>query len=254
MSGSSAKGTGNENGPAGATAPNGPEPLQPRRGRMKTVVTAPAAHAIGSTKQLQAQAVQAFTEFLQLARRTVEQAWECGRLLTELKEVMEHGAWLPWLEKNKISQRTAHRLMQLHLEYQISQLGEFGSVDAALKAIPKPQKEEEPESDEPKPLTAHEKWLLERDDLVKENRELKVELQDVTRKADELKEAADHLESELKVDEGYARGRDVLEERQEKIRQLNHRIHDLQEENGSLLRENKHLKRQLKQRNRAIAV
>ena len=41
---------------------------------MKTVVTAPAAPAIGSTKQLQAQAVLAFREFLQLARRTVEQA------------------------------------------------------------------------------------------------------------------------------------------------------------------------------------
>ena len=35
----------NENGPAGATAPNGPEPLQPRRGRMKTVVTAPGARS-----------------------------------------------------------------------------------------------------------------------------------------------------------------------------------------------------------------
>ena len=57
---------------AAAQAPNGPEPLQPRRGRMKTVVTAPAAQAIGSTKQLQAQAVLAFTEFRQLARRTVE--------------------------------------------------------------------------------------------------------------------------------------------------------------------------------------
>ena len=220
---------------------------------MKTVVTAPAAQAIGSTKQLQAQAVLAFTEFRQFARRTVEQAWECGRLLTELKEVMEHGAWLPWLEKNEISWNIAKRLMRLHREYQIVQVALFDSVDAALKVIPKPQKEEE-ESDKPRPLTAHGKWLVERDELVKENHQLKEELQETTRKTDELKEAADHLESELKVDEGYARGRDVLEERQEKIRQLRHRIHDLEQENGSLLRENQALKMKLRKRDRQLAV
>ena len=37
---------------------------------------------------------------------------------------------------------------------------------------------------------------------MKENHQLKEELQETTRKTDELKEAADHLESELKVDEG----------------------------------------------------
>ena len=100
---------------------------------MKTVVTAPAAQAIGSTKQLQAQAVLAFTEFRQLARRTVEQAWECGRLLTELKEVMEHGAWLPWLEANEISKSMAYRLIELYQGYETSQLGNFDSVAAALK-------------------------------------------------------------------------------------------------------------------------
>ena len=55
---------------------------------------------------------------------------------------MEHGAWLPWLEKNEISWDIAKRLMRLHREYQIVQVALFDSVDAALKAIPKPQKEE----------------------------------------------------------------------------------------------------------------
>ena len=138
---------------------------------MKTVVTTPAAQAIGSTKQLQAQAVLAFTEFHQLARRTVEQAWECGRLLTELKETMEHGTWLPWLEENDISRRTASHFMRLHHAYpQMGKLGVFGSVDAALKALPKPSNPEG-DANEPKPLTAQEKWLVERDDLVKENPE-----------------------------------------------------------------------------------
>ena len=150
---------------------------------------------------------------------------------------MEHGAWIPWLEENEIPRRTASHFMRLHREYQMGKLVPFDSVDAALKAIPKPQKEEE-ESDEPRPLTAHEKWLLERDELVKENRQLKVEIQDASNIAAEKQQLVEHLESELKVDEGFARGRDVLEERQEKIRQLNHRIYDLQKENRSLLNEN----------------
>ena len=166
---------------------------------------------------------------------------------------MEHGAWLPWLEENDISQRTAHRLMHLHYEYQISQLGEFGSVAAALKAIPKPSSPQG-DTDEPKPLTAQEKWLVERDDLVKENWELKVELQDADQQATEKNQLVDHYESELKVSKGFAKGRDMLEGRQEEIRTLRHRIYELEEENGSLLRENQHLKRQLRKRNRATAV
>ena len=197
---------------------------------MKTVVTAPAAQAIGSTKQLQAQAVLAFTEFRQLARRTVEQAWECGRLLTELKEVMEHGAWLPWLEENEIPRRTASHFMRLHHAYQMGKLDRFGSVDAALKALPPATPKALPAGRGEPGLTVHEKRLVERDQLVKENRELKVELQEAGNVASEKKQLVAHLESEL--GDGFARGRDVLEERQAEIRRLGQRIHELEQENG----------------------
>lgn len=217
-------------------------------------VTAPAAQAIGSTKQLQAQAVLAFTEYGQFARRAVTKAWECGKLFTDLKEVMEHGEWIPWLEANKISRRTASHFMRLHHSYpQMGKVVAFESVDTAIKAIPRPPQPETDKTDEPKELTAHEKWLVERDELLKENRVLKVELQESEQKAAEREQLVEHYESELKVEEGFAKGRDVLESRQDEIRRLKHRIYELEGENGSLLKENQHLKRQLKRRERELA-
>ena len=81
----------------------------------------------------------------------------------------------------------------------------------------------------------------------------RTELQDAGQQATEKNQLVDHYESEMKVGKGFAKGRDVLEERQAEIRRLNHRVYELEEENGSLLRELKKLKRQLKPRNRAIA-
>ena len=52
------------------------------------------------------------------------------------EEEMQHGEWLSYLDEIDISRETARRFMRLADSYQIPQLGEFGSVDAALKSLP----------------------------------------------------------------------------------------------------------------------
>ncbi len=52
---------------------------------------------------------------------------EIGRRLVEAKEMLGHGEWLPWLEKEtEFSERSAQRYMKVFDEYGASQLGLFG--------------------------------------------------------------------------------------------------------------------------------
>jgi len=60
------------------------------------------------------------------ARTAIEHAFECGQLLIQAKEHVEHGGWLPWLEKNtRMSARTAQRYMR------VTQATIEGKYDAA---------------------------------------------------------------------------------------------------------------------------
>ena len=81
-------------------------------------------------------------------RKSLEEGWKCGGALDEVQEELPHGDWGKWLKSNGISQSTADRLRRLSKSYDITQLGEFTSVDQALRAIPKrrkPAKKLEPE-------------------------------------------------------------------------------------------------------------
>ena len=52
---------------------------------------------------------------------------EIGRRLKEAKELLAHGEWLPWLERETdFSERTAQRYMRVFEEYGAAQLGLFG--------------------------------------------------------------------------------------------------------------------------------
>ncbi len=52
---------------------------------------------------------------------------EIGRRLTEAKEMLQHGEWLPWLEREtEFSSSSAQRYMKLFEEYGASQQGLFG--------------------------------------------------------------------------------------------------------------------------------
>ena len=52
---------------------------------------------------------------------------EIGKRLAEAKELLSHGEWLPWLEREtEFSDRSAARYMKLYEEYGASQQGLFG--------------------------------------------------------------------------------------------------------------------------------
>ena len=78
-----------------------------------------------------------YGKFTSLGRRTVEAAWHAGTALCEIKASLPHGRWLPWIKSEGVADRTADRLMQL-ARFEIRQVGEFGSVDAVLKALSGP--------------------------------------------------------------------------------------------------------------------
>ena len=70
------------------------------------------------------------------ARRSIEEAWKCGRALAEVRDLVDHGGWRRWLASVSISKSTAHRWIQLSERYELSHIGTFGSVHEALKALP----------------------------------------------------------------------------------------------------------------------
>lgn len=66
--------------------------------------------------------------YVDVGRRvTLLCAIEIGRRLVEAKELLSHGEWLPWLEREtEFSERSAQRYMRIFEEYGAAQLGLFG--------------------------------------------------------------------------------------------------------------------------------
>lgn len=81
---------------------------------------------------------------------------EIGRRLVEVKELLPHGEWLPWLQREtEFSDRSAQRYMKVFQEYGAAQLGLFGpetnattlsdlpiSKALALLSVPESEREE----------------------------------------------------------------------------------------------------------------
>ena len=88
------------------------------------------AQVLDSAKQ---GAIQAYQDYRQFGRRSVESAWKCGEYLFEVRKDSERGAWMPWLEASQISKSNAYRFINLYEGYEnCSQLGKFQTVDEAL--------------------------------------------------------------------------------------------------------------------------
>ena len=66
--------------------------------------------------------------YMDVGRRvTLLCAIEIGRRLVEAKEMLPHGEWLPWLQKEtEFSSSSAQRYMKVYEEYGASQIGLFG--------------------------------------------------------------------------------------------------------------------------------
>lgn len=74
----------------------------------------------------------------QLRRRHSQDVIEIGRLLVEAKAQLEHGEWLPWLQKEFAWSRTsAERFIRAHSKFggsQIAQVGHFEPSTICLLA------------------------------------------------------------------------------------------------------------------------
>lgn len=84
-------------------------------------------------------------EILDIKQRVSEDFVELGQRLCEAKELLPHGAWLPWLEQRvQFSERTAQKFMQLAREYESNPklASDLGSEKAfALLALPMEERE-----------------------------------------------------------------------------------------------------------------
>ena len=64
---------------------------------------------------------------------TVEEAWRAGDVLLRIRQQLPHGAWPPARKERGIAYTTADRSIRLRQQHpQINQVGEFGSMLAAL--------------------------------------------------------------------------------------------------------------------------
>ena len=72
------------------------------------------------------------------AHRAVKAAWHVGDLLVQAKAQVQHGGWLPWLERVGVDRRLAQRCMRLRDKYTLDGVQAHRSVDAALGAIAAP--------------------------------------------------------------------------------------------------------------------
>lgn len=84
-------------------------------------------------------------EILDAKRRGGEAILTIGRCLTEAKQALPHGEWLPWLnERVEFSERTAQKFMRLAREWSNpSTLADLGASKALmLLALPEPERDQ----------------------------------------------------------------------------------------------------------------
>lgn len=162
---------------------------------------------------------------------------EIGRRLVEAKEMLNHGQWLPWLEREtEFSTSSAARYMKVFEEYGAAQLGLFGpetnsptlgnlSISNALRLLAIPENERE---DFAREVDAEHLSARDLEALVKERTaEIEAELKSTTEDAKEieyhrrqaeyrLEEQEKNLEKEknarAEAEEALRRARDELRE------------------------------------------
>ena len=192
-------------------------------------------------------------ESFRLARRSVIEAYYAGRLLQSVKSDLGHGNFHIWLKNNAINRETSRRFMRL-ADSEMTQVMSFDSVDAALKAIPKPQKEEteknkfiDPKVIVEEKLTTAEKRILREDALVQQ---ACVAEEEKAKAEEELKRAQQKIklfEEEKNLEEGFQRGASVLDQAQQEVSNLRAKLADKEIRERELMSESHSLKRRIRQ-------
>lgn len=163
---------------------------------------------------------------------------EIGRRLCEVKEMIGHGEWLPYLKaQTEFSQSTASRFMKLYREYGAQQQTLFGaesnyptlnnlSISNALRllALPESERESFAEEHDVEHMSAR-----ELDELIQAKKAAEDERDLYEQKLAEQMGAAERLkkDAETAAQEAEARRRE-LEETQTQIRALQENIRALE--------------------------
>lgn len=181
---------------------------------------------------------------------------EIGRRLNEAKELLKHGEWLPWLEKEtEFSERQAQRYMKVFNEYGAAQLGLFGpetnatslsdlpiSKALALLSVPESEREQFAEEVGAEDLSTREleKLIQEKKEaeeraeaLAQERDSARKELQTTTARLEDTQKALAHsMETESELTQKLSQAKkdfleaDEVAEKTEK--ELKARIHELE--------------------------
>lgn len=156
----------------------------------------------------------------QAKRMTLWFGIEIGRRLCEVKEMIGHGEWLPYLKaQTEFSQSTASRFMTLYREYGAQQQTLFGaesnyptlnnlSISNALRllAVPEDEREEFAEKHDVEHMSAR-----ELDELIKQRDEAE---QRAAKAEEQVQQAADGA---AKADEQYQKAKQELHLLREKL-------------------------------------
>ena len=163
---------------------------------------------------------------------------EIGRRLTEAKEMLEHGAWLPWLEKETdFSTSSAARYMKLFDEYGAAQQGLFGpetnfqtlgnlSISKALSLLAVPEEERESFAAE---IHAEEISTRELEEAIRERDEAKKEAETLANQVEDMAAGNRRLLKEKQTLEEKAKKAEVdLLKRENELKAAQVEIRDLQ--------------------------
>ena len=163
---------------------------------------------------------------------------EIGRRLCEAKEMLEHGEWLPWLEKETgFSTSSAQRYMQVFKEYGAAQQSLFGpvancpalgnlSITNALRllAVPEEEREDFAKEHDVEHLSAREVEALVKErtaELEAEKQKLSDAVEVLTRGQDNLKKDCYRFEEKLQISEQErAKAEEHLLRIQQEIREI----------------------------------
>jgi protein gp37 len=119
---------------------------------MSTTPTVPESAALATPAIARIRTLA--SELEAIGKTALSKAIECGRLLSEAKEQLGHGAWLPWLSDNfTFKERTAQRWMKLADDHAAGRI-KYDSVTYlseayASTATPKPPPPAPAEDDTP---------------------------------------------------------------------------------------------------------
>lgn len=163
---------------------------------------------------------------------------EIGRRLCEAKEMLQHGEWLPWLEKETgFSTSSAQRYMQVFKEYGAAQQSLFGpvansptlgniSISNALRllAVPEEERESFAKEHDVEHMSAREVEALVKERtaaLEAEKQKLSDAVSVLTRGQDNLKKDCYRFEEKLQISEQErAKAEEHLLRIQQEIREI----------------------------------